>query len=149
MAFCQRLCNRVFQPPLQLRGVRIYSHGCKQGCFQPPGRVGLPGLALRTRRSYGRADGTAAPWWRSTPGVRCGRVSPVAGMRRMSQRSFGAVAVLTVRDCCRAQHRSALQQPLGLGRHGSAPGGWRTCRFPESLTQRLYTVIDPPWGMVI
>ena len=36
MAFCQGLCNRVSQPPLQLRGVWIYSHGCKQGCFQPP-----------------------------------------------------------------------------------------------------------------
>ena len=32
MAFCQWLCNRVFQPRLQLRGVGIYSHG---------GRVGL------------------------------------------------------------------------------------------------------------
>ena len=28
-----------------------------------------PGLVLRTRRSCGRADGTAAPWWRSTPGA--------------------------------------------------------------------------------
>ena len=36
MAFCQRVCNWVCQPPLQLRGVGIYSHGCKQGCFQPP-----------------------------------------------------------------------------------------------------------------
>ena len=36
MAFCQRFYNWVFQPPLQLRGVGIYSHGCKQGCFQPP-----------------------------------------------------------------------------------------------------------------
>ena len=36
MAFCQGFCNWVFQPPLQLRGVGIYSHGCKQGCFQPP-----------------------------------------------------------------------------------------------------------------
>ena len=33
-----------------------------------------PGLVLRTRRSCGRADGTAAPWWRSTPGA-----SPPAG----------------------------------------------------------------------
>ena len=36
MAFCQRFCNWVCQPPLQLRGVGIYSPGCKQGCFQPP-----------------------------------------------------------------------------------------------------------------
>ena len=27
MAFCQGLCNRVLQPPYQLRGVGIYSHG--------------------------------------------------------------------------------------------------------------------------
>ena len=75
MAFCQRLCNRVFQPPLQLRGVGIYSHACKQGCFQPcrPDGSG-PGLVLRTRRSCGRTDGTAATWWRSTPGA-----SPPAG----------------------------------------------------------------------
>ena len=39
MAFCQGVCNWVCQPPLQLRGVGIYSHGCKQGCLQPPGRV--------------------------------------------------------------------------------------------------------------
>ena len=32
MVFCQGSCNRVFQPPPQLRGVGIYSHG---------GRVGL------------------------------------------------------------------------------------------------------------
>ena len=30
----------VCQPPLQLRGVGIYSHGCKQGCFQPWRRSG-------------------------------------------------------------------------------------------------------------
>ena len=45
--------------------------------------------------------------------VHPGRVRPLAGMRGMSQRSFGAVTVLTV------------QQPSGLGRHGSAPGGRR------------------------
>ena len=36
MGFCQGFCDRSFQPPTQLRGVRIYSHGWKQGCFQPP-----------------------------------------------------------------------------------------------------------------
>ena len=43
MAFCQGVCNWVCQPPLQLRGVGIYSHGCKQGCFQPPGPGGVAG----------------------------------------------------------------------------------------------------------
>ena len=31
----------VYQPPPQLRGVRIYRHGCKQGCFQPPRPLGV------------------------------------------------------------------------------------------------------------
>ena len=39
-----------------------------------PGRVRLPGLMFRTWRSCGTSDGTAAPWWRSTPGA-----SPPAG----------------------------------------------------------------------
>ena len=70
MAFCQWGCNWVCQPPPQLRGVGIYSHGCKQGCFQPPGRVELPGLTFRTRRSYGRAGDTTALCWecRQEPG---------------------------------------------------------------------------------
>ena len=44
--FCQGLCKRGFQPPTQLRGVGISSHGCKQGCFQPciPGAGGLTKL---------------------------------------------------------------------------------------------------------
>ena len=41
--------------------------------------------------------------------VHPGRVRPLAGMRGMSQRSFGAVTVLTV------------QHPSGLGRHGRHP----------------------------
>ena len=47
MAFCQWGCNWVCQPPLQLLGVGIYSHGCKQGCFQPP----RPGGSDPSRRS--------------------------------------------------------------------------------------------------
>ena len=55
MAFCQGFCNWVFQPPFQLRGVGIYSHGCKQGLFSShDGRVGLT-LGLR----YGRGDHAA------------------------------------------------------------------------------------------
>ena len=116
MAFCQRLCNRVFQPPLQLRGVGIYSHGCKQGCFQPcrPDGSG-PGWCS------GLGDHVAGPMVQQRHGgeVHPGRVRPLAGMRGMSQRSFGAVTVLTV------------QQPSGLGRHGSAPGGRRTLRSAQ------------------
>ena len=32
---CQGEINQVFQPPPELRQGGIYSHGCKQGCFQP------------------------------------------------------------------------------------------------------------------
>ena len=110
MAFCQRSCKRVCQPPLQLRDEGIYSHGCKQGCFQPPGRRSLPGLAFQTRRSCGRAYGTTASWWRNKSGAS----RPVVEMNSMSQRSFKEV-----------------QLPLGLGGHGSAPGGRRTLRSAQ------------------
>ena len=61
MAFCQGLCKRVFQPPFQLRGVGIYSHGCKQGLFPAmrPGAVAwadVPDLAVmwHGRRAVGQ-----------------------------------------------------------------------------------------------
>ena len=92
MGFCQRRCNRVFQPLFQLRGVGIYSHGCKQGCFQPcrPGGSG-PGW----RSGFG--DHAAGPMVQQDHGgdVHLGRGRPVAGMRAMSQQSYGAAAVLT------------------------------------------------------
>ena len=80
----------------------------------------------------GLGDHAAGPMAQHRRGgeVHPGRVRPVAEMRGMSQRSFGAVAVLTVRGC-RAQHGRALQQPSGLGRHYSAPGGWRTLRSAQ------------------
>ena len=62
--------------------------------------------------------------------VHPGRVRPLAGMRGMSQRSFGAVAVLTV------------QQPSVLGRHGSAPGGRRT--FAERIEDRGPRLLSAP-----
>ena len=65
---CQGEINRVFQPPPELRQGGIPSRGRKQGCFQPPGQMGLPGLAFRTWRSCGRADSAATIWWRCTPG---------------------------------------------------------------------------------
>ena len=42
-------------------------------------------------------------------------------MKGMSQRFFGVASVMTARDC--RAHLKAVQQPLGLGGHGSAPGG--------------------------
>ena len=44
MAFCQRVFNRVFQPPPELRQGGIPSRGRKQGCFQPgpPAGPGQP-----------------------------------------------------------------------------------------------------------
>ena len=56
MEFCQGSCHRVFQPPFQLRGEGIYSHGCKQGCFQPP----LPRGSGLVRRS-GLTDHSDGP----------------------------------------------------------------------------------------
>ena len=52
---CQGEINRVFQPPPQLREVRVYSPGCKQGCFQPP----------PVARRFHCAD---SPIWRFCPG---------------------------------------------------------------------------------
>ena len=49
---CQGVINWVCQPPLQLRGVGIYSHGCKQGLFPATWRpggiawVGVPDSAI-------------------------------------------------------------------------------------------------------
>ena len=42
MAFCQGFFNRVFQPPLQLRGMGIYSHGGQVGLT----RAGVPDSAI-------------------------------------------------------------------------------------------------------
>ena len=97
MGFCQGFCNRVFQPPLQLRGVGIYSHGCKQGLF-PAMSAGWvwSGSAFRTWRSSGRADGTAAPWWRSTPGASRRAMPPGGWNRGLDQlipRALGCVDI--------------------------------------------------------
>ena len=54
MAFCQGVCNWVCQPPLQLRGVGIYSHGCKQGCFQPPPLADREPIAIRAFWKHAR-----------------------------------------------------------------------------------------------
>ena len=77
-------------------------------------------------------DHAAGPVVRQCQGgeVNSGRVRPVTGMRGMSQPSIGAVAVLTVRYY-RPQHERAVQQPSGLGRPGSAPGGRRTLRSAQ------------------
>ena len=65
MAFCQRFCKRVCQPPVQLRGVWVYSHGCKQGCFQPwrpcelePGRWPSRRAGLGDHKAVGRYSNT-------------------------------------------------------------------------------------------
>ena len=80
IGFCQRFCNRFFQPPLQLRRVGIYSYGCKQGCFQPP-RPSGSGPGLRSGLGFQAAG------WQSTPGA----LRPVYGTRGMSQRAFDGV----------------------------------------------------------
>ena len=120
MDFCQRFCNRVCQPPVQLRGVGIYSHGCKQGCFQPPRPGGVAGAGVRTRRSCGRAGGTAAPWWRGTP-----EVSPPSGWNEGYEPAIlwgGGRA-----DCpgLPRPHGRVLLRPLGLGSAWLGAGGLR------------------------
>ena len=49
-----------------------------------------------------------------------GRVRPVAGMKGISRRSYGAVVVLTFRDF-RSQHGGAVQRLSSMGRHGRHP----------------------------
>ena len=127
MGFCQRLCNRVSQPPHQLRGVGIYSHGCKKGCFQ----TWRPGGSDPGWRD-GLGDYAAGPMvqlrqdWRSTPVA-----SPPSGWKEgYEPANRWAVAVLITRDC-RPQYGREVQQPSGLGRHGSAPGGRRTLRSTQ------------------
>ena len=93
-------------------------------------RVWLPGLTFRTRRSWDRADGTAAPWWRSTPGAR------------------PPVAVPTVLDCRAhwegrsSSHRAwagMARHPVGGGRSGAhrGHGASPAVRSAENLTRRL------------
>ena len=90
----------------------------------------------------GLGDHAAGPMAQHRRGgeVHPGRVRPVAEMRGMSQRSFGGVAVPTVR-VCRAQHGRALQQPSGLGRHYSAPGGRRRTLRRAQRTRGLASCV--------
>ena len=91
--------------------------GLGEGFSGHSGRVGLARAG----------DHAAGPGRRG----KSGRVRPVAGMRGMSQPPFGAVAVLTVRYY-RPQHERSVQQPSGLGRHGSsAHGRQRTLRSAQ------------------
>ena len=118
MDFCQRFCNRVFQPPVQLRGEGVYSHGCKQGCFQPPRPSGpnpgwLLDSAIMQQGLWYSIAGAAKFTWARPPGYL---------NEGYEQRSFEAVGVLTVRDC-RGRHVGAIQQPSGLGRYCSALSG--------------------------
>ncbi len=97
--------------------------GLGEGFSGHSGRVGLARAG----------DHAAGPVVRQCLGgeVNSGRVRPVAGMRGMSQPPFGAVAVLTVRYY-RPQHERSVQQPSGLGRHGSsAHGRQRTLRSAQ------------------
>ena len=123
---CQGEINRVFQPPPELRQGGIPSRGRKQGCFQPPGQMGLPGLAFRTWRSCGRAGGTAAPWWRGTP-----EVSPPSGWNEAYEPAIlwgGGRA-----DCPGLPRPTWKGAPaaLGLGPAWLGPGGLRTLRSAQ------------------
>ena len=102
--------NRSFQPPRQLRGVGIYRHGCKQGCFQPPPvqPVGASERAavLDCPHDFGGQGGVAAGA-DSTPGSLYLSASPApwAGCRAGSVPGVSPVG----------------PNPPGLGKRGSAP----------------------------
>ena len=87
------------------------------------GRVRLPGLAFRTRRSWARADGTVAPGWLTTPGL---------------------IEVFTVRDC----DASWADGPLRLGARGGgqfdgdAGAGFRLDAVP--FLSRFAFTTSPP-----
>ena len=109
MAFCQRCCNWVFQPPTQLRQGGIYSRWLETGLFPAMTAVWLwPGLALRTRRSCGRA----ADQQRQGGDVHRGEAAWGAGMRGMSQRTFGEAAVP---DCLGLPPSTWKSAPAALG----------------------------------
>ena len=84
------------------------------------GRVVCPEPAFWTRRSCGRADGAAAPGWRSVPAT-SPRGSPPGGRNeRYEPGSFGAVAMLAVQGC-RPQPGRAVQKPSGWAVPNVAP----------------------------
>ena len=126
MAFCQRFCNWVCQPPLQLRGVGIYSHGCKQGCFQPcrpsgpdPGR--LLDFAIMQQGRWYRVAGAAKFTW----------ARPLGYLNEWyEQRSFEAVGVLTVLGLPRPTWENA-PATLGLGLAWLVSCGRRTSRSAQ------------------
>ena len=61
---------RLFNAPAAgIPGVGFPARGCAAGVSSDLDRVRLPGLTYGTWRSCGGADGTAAPWWRCTPGA--------------------------------------------------------------------------------
>ena len=126
IGFCQRFCNRVFQPPLQLRGVGIYSHGCKQGCFQPPigqpagasGRAAVSDLSQDFGGQGGVAAGTD-----STPGSVPG-FSGVLGLCPVSPLPAGSLCILLascLRSICPSSEESSEidlpRQSLSLHAH--------------------------------
>ena len=83
-------------------------------------------LAFRTRRSYGRADGTAAPGAALYTRGESEGEPPRAGMRGMSQRSLGGGSAVC--PGLPPPTWNGAPAALGLGLAGSAPGGRRTLR---------------------
>ena len=69
-----------------------------------------------------------------------GETARCAGMRGMSQRSFGAVAVLTARDC-RARLEGSSSSAWAWNGMGSAPGGRRTWRSAQGTPNLAYCAL--------
>ena len=131
MAFCQGVLQLGLPAThSELRGVGINSHGCKQGCFQPPG----PGGSDPSRRS-GFAGHAPGPMVQQHNGSkvhpRLGRRRTLSGWNEVYEPAILWGGGSAGCSGLRPRNGRAVQQPSGLGRHGSAPGGRRTLRSAQ------------------
>ena len=133
MVFCHEF-NRVSQPPSQLQDGGIYSHA---GCV---------GLSLASVPDAAIRRQCQRPQRHQGVEVYEARARPVTGMGGMNQLFLGAVAVLTARGRGRAQHRSAVQQSSGSGRHDSGSGGPRTLRSAQRARGFASTILSNDLG---
>ena len=116
MGFCQGFCKWVFQPPRQLRDGGIYSHGCKQGCFQP----WRPGAARPEPVSI-------APKTRHPSREQLPRIPGACRQRRCGP---GAITDLYGRSCHRIRQEGFL---LAIIVTASGTGAFDYDHAPESV----------------
>ena len=154
MAFCQGLCNWVFQPPIQLRGVGISSHGDRVGLTRADaelrGKWVLKGESALVDSSSPRHGDKASYYtavcletgeeeWMELEGNSNGE-SSVAFLERLRERHGGRLGVIW--DNAPAHRgpamRSYLETPgLNLRRLVNLPG-----YSPD------FDADEPVWGWV-